>query len=119
MSLSSWIRDYLFIPLGGSARPGRTWLNLGIVMAISGLWHGAAWHFVAWGLWHGFGLAVHRIWTARVVPLLPALGRGRGWHAMSVATTFAFVALGWVFFASPTIPIAVSVFGHLAGHASP
>ena len=80
ISLSSWIRDYLFVPLGGSRRPGLTLLNLGIVMAISGLWHGAAWHFVLWGLWHGAGMAVHRLWGGLVVPRLPFLGRGPLWH---------------------------------------
>jgi alginate O-acetyltransferase complex protein AlgI len=116
ISLSSWIRDYLFIPLGGSRRPGLTLLNLGIVMAISGLWHGAAWHFVIWGLWHGTGMAVHRVWGHSVVPRVPALARGPFWHAASVATTFAFVSLGWVFFASPSIPTALSVFANLVGH---
>jgi alginate O-acetyltransferase complex protein AlgI len=115
ISLSSWIRDYLFIPLGGSRRPGLTLINLGIVMAISGLWHGAAWHFVVWGLWHGAGMAVHRIWGETVVPRLPALAHGPYWRAASVAATFAFVAIGWVFFASPTIPIALTVLAALAG----
>ncbi len=115
ISLSSWIRDYLFIPLGGSRRPGLTLLNLGVVMAISGLWHGAAWHFVIWGLWHGAGMAVHRIWSQTVVPKLPALTRGAFWHAASVATTFAFVSIGWVFFASPSIPTAMTVFANLIG----
>ena len=115
MSLSSWIRDYLFIPLGGSRRPGLTLVNLGIVMAISGLWHGAAWHFVVWGLWHGFGMAVHRVWGQVVVPRAPALAHGPFWRGASVATTFAFVALGWVFFASPTIATAMTVFANLAG----
>jgi alginate O-acetyltransferase complex protein AlgI len=113
ISLSSWIRDYLFIPLGGSRRPGLTLVNLAIVMAISGLWHGAAWHFVVWGLWHGLGMAVHRTWGQLVVPRLPALRRGRGWELASVATTFAFVALGWIFFASPSISTALTVFRNL------
>jgi len=117
ISLSSWIRDYLFIPLGGSKRPGQTLLNLGIVMAISGLWHGAAWHFVLWGLWHGAGMAIHRVWGAQVVPRLPFLGRGGVWYTASVATTFTFVALGWVLFASPTIPTALTVFGNLVGRS--
>jgi alginate O-acetyltransferase complex protein AlgI len=115
ISLSSWIRDYLFVPLGGSRRPGLTLVNLAVVMAIAGLWHGAAWHFVIWGLWHGFGLAVHRLWGTFVVSRVPALGRGVGWRAASVVTTFVFVSLGWIFFASPTIPTALTVFANLAG----
>lgn len=118
ISFSSWIRDYLFIPLGGSRRPGLTLLNLGIVMAISGLWHGAAWHFVVWGLWHGAGMAVHRVWGETVVPKVPALAHGHFWHAASVATTFAFVSIGWVFFASPSIPTAMTVFANLVGQHS-
>jgi len=110
ISLSSWIRDYLFIPLGGSRRRGFTLINLAVVMAISGLWHGAAWHFVAWGLWHGFGMAVHRVWGEVVVPRVPALAHGPVWTPLSVATTFTFVALGWIFFASPSIPVALTVF---------
>jgi alginate O-acetyltransferase complex protein AlgI len=113
ISLSSWIRDYLFIPLGGSRRPGLTLVNLAVVMAISGLWHGAAWHFVVWGLWHGAGMAVHRLWGTFVVPRVPALAHGPFWNGVSVATTFAFVALGWIFFASPTIPVAMTVFRNL------
>jgi alginate O-acetyltransferase complex protein AlgI len=115
ISLSSWIRDYLFIPLGGSKRPGLTLLNLGIVMAISGLWHGAAWHFVIWGLWHGAGMAVHRLWGELVVPRFPFLAHGPVWRGASVALTFLFVALGWVLFASPTVPTALIVFSNLIG----
>jgi D-alanyl-lipoteichoic acid acyltransferase DltB (MBOAT superfamily) len=66
-------------------------------------------------LWHGFGLAVHRLWGTFVASRVPALGRGAGWHAASVATTFVFVALGWIFFAAPTIPTALTVFANLAG----
>jgi alginate O-acetyltransferase complex protein AlgI len=119
ISLSSWIRDYLFIPLGGSRHPGFTLVNLAVVMAISGLWHGAAWHFVVWGLWHGAGMAVHRLWGALVVPRVPALAHGPIWQAASVATTFAFVALGWVFFAAPTVGTALTVLGDLVTFHTP
>jgi len=119
MSLSSWIRDYLFIPLGGSRKnPIRTVGNLGIVMAIAGLWHGAAWHFVVWGLWHGAGLATHRIWFL-FVKVRPQLSMQRTlfsrWAA--IATTFSFVSLGWVLFAAPTIGAAARVYRGLFGIA--
>lgn len=95
MSLSSWLRDYLYIPLGGS-RHGevRTYLNLIIVMFVGGLWHGAAWSFAVWGLWHGIGLALERPW------LDSRFMRSR--HPLAVGLrrllVFHFVTLGWLFF---------------------
>src|SRR6185369_5968845 len=107
MSLSSWIRDYLFIPLGGS-RAGnlRTLFNLTVVMAICGLWHGANWNFLVWGLWHGAGLAVLRMFGA-------ATGGGkrvpdtRMMRWASTVVTFQFVCIGWVLFAAPDLPTAL------------
>jgi alginate O-acetyltransferase complex protein AlgI len=111
MSLSSWIRDYIFIPLGGSRRaPLVTALNLFVAMAIAGLWHGAAWTFVVWGLWHGLGLAVHRMWSVTVVPSVAWLrAGGPAIKAISIATTFAFVVLGWVLFAAASFGAAAAV----------
>ncbi len=102
MSLSTWIRDYIFIPLGGSRRPPLiTLLNLLVAMALAGLWHGAAWTFVIWGVWQGFGLMVHRIWSQFVVVHVRALARPNvAVHVLSVALTFAFVVVGWVLFAA-------------------
>jgi alginate O-acetyltransferase complex protein AlgI len=117
MSLSSWIRDYVFIPLGGSKR-GRlmTSINLFLAMAIAGLWHGAAWTFVAWGLWHGVGLAVHRLWSANVVPRFRVLAGGTlPVRAVSLVVTFLFVCFGWVLFATSTIANAAEVYRHLWG----
>jgi alginate O-acetyltransferase complex protein AlgI len=110
MSLSAWIRDYIFIPLGGSRRPPLVAaLNLFTAMAVAGLWHGAAWTFVAWGLWHGLGLAVHRLWSQAVVPRVIWLARGgTAITAVSTVTTFAFVVLGWVLFAAPSFQAAAS-----------
>jgi len=115
ISLSSWIRDYLFIPLGGSRRKlGRVLLNLTVVMAIAGLWHGASWHFVVWGLFQGAGLAIHRAYGL-VVPraILARLGSSVALHYVSVAATFVFVMLGWVLFASPSLAAAASVYRNL------
>jgi alginate O-acetyltransferase complex protein AlgI len=63
ISLSRWIRDYIYIPLGGGRRGllAKT-ANLSVAMFLCGLWHGAAWHFGLWGLYHGFGLALHSLW---------------------------------------------------------
>ena len=115
MSLSSWIRDYVFIPLGGSKR-GRlmTSINLFLAMAIAGLWHGAAWTFVLWGLWHGVGLAIHRLWSANVVPRFEFLASGvPAVRAVSLAATFLFVCFGWVLFATSTTANAAQVYWHL------
>jgi len=63
ISLSTWLRDYLYISLGGNRRgPARTYVNLALTMGLGGLWHGAAWNFVVWGLWHGLGLCLQRAW---------------------------------------------------------
>lgn len=63
ISLSTWLRDYLYLPLGGSRKhEARTYLNLGITMLLGGLWHGAAVTFLLWGLWHGAGLILNRWW---------------------------------------------------------
>ncbi len=115
MSLSSWIRDYVFVPLGGSRGSAPfTTLNLVLAMALAGLWHGAAWTFVLWGLWHGAGLATHRMWGLLVVPRFAWLrGGSQLVRAASVSTTFAFVVAGWILFAAPSLGTAAAVFVHL------
>jgi alginate O-acetyltransferase complex protein AlgI len=108
MSLASWFRDYLFIPLGGSRRgPRRTVLNLFITMFLVGLWHGAAWTFVVWGLVHGFFLGSH------------AVLRRAGWTPSSVtinrAVTFLLVCAAFVIFRSPSLGVAGDVLSSMAG----
>ncbi|HEV7732162.1 MAG TPA: MBOAT family O-acyltransferase [Candidatus Binatia bacterium] len=99
MSLTSWITDYVYIPLGGN-RHGllRAQGNRLVAMAICGLWHGAAGHFVLWGIYHGLGLNAYQLWR-RVRPRLP-LPVSFGWPGRIVATvfTFHFVCIGWVLF---------------------
>jgi alginate O-acetyltransferase complex protein AlgI len=121
ISLSSWVRDYVFIPLGGSRRtPLATAVNLFLAMAIAGLWHGAAWTFVAWGLWHGLGLAFHRLWSSQVIPLVTWLQTpSRPLHALSVACTFVFVTLGWVLFAAPSFNAAAQTVARAVSGAIP
>jgi len=106
MSLSRWLRDYLYIPLGGNRLgTGRTYVNLMLVMLFGGLWHGAAWAFVAWGAWHG-GLLVFERWR----------GSGeRPRSAQSVAATFMLVLLGWVLFRSADIAQAATVYLAMLG----
>lgn len=89
ISLSTWLRDYLYIPLGGSrGGTAETCRNLMIAMFLGGLWHGAAWTFVAWGVYHGLILVVHRLWGPKV-----RLG-----GFVSQVVTFHAVCLGWLFF---------------------
>jgi alginate O-acetyltransferase complex protein AlgI len=106
ISLSSWFRDYLYIPLGGN-RLGtfRTYLNLLIVFFLCGLWHGASWTFVCWGLYHGFFLVIERSSIGRVFDLLPRLLR----HCL----TLVIIMIGWVLFRSETIGAAFSYLGSM------
>lgn len=111
ITLSTWLRDYLFIPLGGSrTTPGRMRRSLLIVMLLGGLWHGASWTFVTWGAWHGLGLVAHKEWlrlkrASTPFPAVPAFARA---FAAS-ATTLAFVVVGWVFFRAQTLGSAAAM----------
>lgn len=114
ISLSTWLRDYLYIPLGGNRRgPARTYLNLLITMLLGGLWHGAAWTFVVWGALHGVGLAVNRFWSERWAR--PRTSPAPLWRrAVPLFLTFHFVCLGWIFFRAPTFGAAWLVLRRLA-----
>ena len=99
ISLSTWLRDYLYVPLGGNrGGAARTRRNLMATMLLGGLWHGAAWTFVAWGFFHGALLVAHR-WTAKILPPLD----GRGWKLLKIAGFFHLVCLGWLLFRADTI----------------
>ncbi|NFV81543.1 MBOAT family O-acyltransferase [Magnetospirillum aberrantis] len=93
ISLSSWIRDYVYIAMGGNRSPGRVRpiVNLAVSMFLCGLWHGAAWTYVLWGLWHGLALGIERLAGKREPASLP--GRLAGWLA-----TMAVVVVGWIVF---------------------
>jgi len=97
ISLSSWFRDYLYIPLGGNRKGvGRSYLNLVIVFLLCGLWHGANWTFVVWGVYHGILLVAERF-----------VGKKAFYHALpkqvQILLTFLLIMVGWVFFRSATI----------------
>ncbi|MEO1524576.1 MAG: MBOAT family O-acyltransferase [Planctomycetota bacterium] len=109
ISLSSWLRDYLYIPLGGN-RHGTlsTYRNLMLTMLLGGLWHGAAWNFVIWGLFHGAILIGHR-WLLQNAPLIETLGRST--YVFRVLFMFHLTCLGWLIF-------RVESFGHLTSMLS-
>jgi alginate O-acetyltransferase complex protein AlgI len=109
ISLSTWLRDYLYIPLGGSAEPGyKTYRNLLVTMLLGGLWHGANWTFVVWGWLHGVALAVER--AIRQTGLLRRiLGAGTGWHWPKRIFIFHFVCVSWVFFRAESLGAAASL----------
>lgn len=98
ISLSSWLRDYLYISLGGARKGGvRTYLNLMLTMALGGLWHGANWTFVLWGVAHGCALCLHRFASAIPKPALPAFARP-AFQLLGWALTLAWVVLCFTLF---------------------
>lgn len=110
ISLSSWLKDYLYIPLGGNRRGRvRTYINLMITMFLGGLWHGAAWNFVVWGLLHGIYLAGHRMILRGNKPEFswPRIFPGWAVDIVKIFLTFHLVALTWVLFRSPDFPSAL------------
>jgi alginate O-acetyltransferase complex protein AlgI len=98
MSLSAWLRDYVYYPLGGNRRgPHRTYVNLLLVMALGGLWHGADWSYAIWGLWHGSALAIERaVRNTRFY-----LSQARLLRILRWAIVFTVVTLGWTLFKLP------------------
>lgn len=107
ISLSSWFRDYVYIPLGGN-RKGIVYLNLAIVFGLTGIWHGASWSFVAWGIWHGFFIILERIFKNIDLKIkIPSIIR---WgYSMMV------IVFGWVFFRSEYLHDALSYFKRMFG----
>ena len=100
ISLSTWFRDYVYIPLGGSrCSRARTYINLIITMLVAGLWHGSTWMFVLWGAIHAIGLVAHKA----LRPWLERLPDTRWVRGVGVVLTFVFVALAWVFFRSESL----------------
>jgi alginate O-acetyltransferase complex protein AlgI len=118
ISLSSWFRDYLYVPLGGSRVALPQWcLNVMIVFLVSGLWHGASWTFVVWGALHGLYLIVSRLTAAARERAMTAIGLAR--HPLilrcwRVVATFHLVALGWVFFRASSVADASRIVTHAA-----
>jgi len=106
ISLSSWMREYLYIPLGGNrVSRGRTYVNLWVVFILSGLWHGASWNFVFWGFYHGMFICLARMLGKDQAERVPAV--------VSVPVTFLLVTVGWVFFRADTLSHALMYLGRM------
>jgi alginate O-acetyltransferase complex protein AlgI len=102
ISLSDWIRDYVFFPLAQN-KTNQLWLIFCvpvIAMATCGLWHGAAWNYVFWGVWHGLGISIYQQWNQlkRKSKTLTGLSRTKAFYALSVCFTFVYVTMGWYLF---------------------
>jgi len=120
ITLSSWLRDYLYIPMGGNRKGKiRTYLNLMITMLIGGLWHGAALRFIFWGFWHGLGLCMHKLLHA-IIPSIKLYGNemGKWQRRLGIIITFHFVCFGWIFFRATSFEngeqILIQIFTNFA-----
>ncbi len=111
ISLTNWFRDYLYIPLGGNrGTPARTYLNLLIVFFLCGLWHGASWTFVVWGLYHGTFLILERLRFGKFVNSM--------WRPFRHLYTILVFMIGWVFFRADTLPYALEYVKAMSGFAA-
>ena len=112
ISLSTFLRDYLYVPLGGNRKgPVRTYINLCLTMLLGGLWHGAAWTFVAWGAYQGAWLVLERLGGRRTLyGFLPG--------PLQVLPTLVIIVVGWVLFRSESLPQALSYLGTMFGLGS-
>lgn len=121
ISLSTWLRDYLYIPLGGNRKgTSRMYINLMLTMLLGGLWHGASWNFVFWGGLHGVSLAVHKAWmtwnpfeTLKTNTIFRVF-----WSIISRSLTLAIVLLGWIFFRAESWELACQYVKRLATWSS-
>lgn len=108
ISLSTWFRDYLYIPIGGNRGSSlRTYLNLWIVFLLCGLWHGASWNFVIWGALHGASLVIERMGLYKYIDRL--------WRPLQHLYTLLIVMIGWVFFRSESLSHAIAYLGSMIG----
>ena len=111
ISLSSWFRDYVYIPLGGNRR-GNVYVNLIFIFVLTGLWHGASFNFLVWGLWHGLALIIERLFSAREV-------RNKAYFPLRYLITMLIVVIGWVFFRAPDLRYAFTYLGIMFGMVKP
>ena len=128
ITLSTWLRDYLYKPLGGSREgPWKTYRNLMLTMILGGLWHGASYNFLLWGALHGGALAATRMWQRSSVDHAPGGDRETGAvvRALQTVATFHFVCFAWIFFRAPTFAHAILALEQMGrgswtmGHVTP
>jgi D-alanyl-lipoteichoic acid acyltransferase DltB (MBOAT superfamily) len=117
MSLSFWLRDYVYISLGGNRGPAwQFYRNLMATMVLGGLWHGASWNFVLWGVLHGLGLCLHKLWLKlRGCLRLGIDWEGWAWCGIALLITQSWVMVGWVFFRCTSYADAIDVLKALVG----
>ena len=119
ISLSSWLKDYLYISLGGNRKGrARTYANLMLTMLLGGLWHGAAVRFILWGALHGAALAVHKALMHAFPSVFKASGEQmRPWRrVLGVLVTFHVVCLGWILFRAPDMQTGERILSQIFGH---
>lgn len=113
ISLGSWFREYLYIPLGGNRQgPRRTYINLFLVFCVTGLWHGANWTFVLWGLWHGLFIVAERAWGIKNTQSGP-------WDMLRHSYTILAIVLVWTMFRADTITEGLGMIGAMFGLTTP
>jgi D-alanyl-lipoteichoic acid acyltransferase DltB (MBOAT superfamily) len=118
ISLSSWLRDYLYIPLGGNKKgKTRMYINLMITMLLGGLWHGASLRFVIWGGIHGLGLVIHKLWVKLNLSLskyyTSSSNKNIFLRFISVFTTFHLVTIAWIFFRAESMEAAKGMISQI------
>jgi alginate O-acetyltransferase complex protein AlgI len=114
ISLSIWLKDYLYIPLGGNRKGAvRKYINLIITMLIGGLWHGANVTFIIWGLMHGCALAVHKLWIEKSSAVLYNFKQTKLYNAIAWFITFQFVCIAWIFFRAKEVATAKAMFSQI------
>lgn len=121
ISLSSWLRDYLYIPLGGNKKgKPRMYLNIMITMLLGGLWHGASMRFVVWGGIHGIGLVIQKLWSKMNLSLSKYYTNRTSKNSLirfiSIFTTFNLISFAWIFFRAETMDNAFSMIKQIAGN---
>lgn len=120
ISLSSWLKDYLYIFWLGGNRKGRirTYVNLFITMLLGGLWHGHEWNFVIWGALHGIALAIHKLWMEYAKGFIAKYDESRVYNALAQLLTFLFVCFCWIFFKALTFDAAIGMIHQIGTNFS-
>ena len=120
ISLSSWLRDYLYIPLGGNRLgKARQYINQFITMLLGGFWHGASWNFIIWGALHGIALAIDKAFTKPKVKGAPERKQPLWRYILGIFITFHFVCFAWIFFKARTLPDAVLIIKQIGANFHP